>query len=77
MYLFHLISIDLQSSRSFNTHAAKLTVLITLTVNIISASVYAINARIRVLSLATVQFVLRLLIKSNPIGLNWDAQFLC
>ena len=25
MYLYHLISIDLQSSRSFNTHTAKLT----------------------------------------------------
>ena len=25
MYLFHLISIDLESSRSFNTHTAKLT----------------------------------------------------
>ena len=25
MYLYHLISIDLESSRSFNTHTAKLT----------------------------------------------------
>jgi hypothetical protein len=25
MYLYHLISIDLQSSHSFNTHTAKLT----------------------------------------------------
>ena len=25
VYIFHLISIDLQSSRSFNTHTAKLT----------------------------------------------------
>jgi len=26
MYIYHLISIDLQISRSFNTHTAKLTI---------------------------------------------------